>query len=75
MSSTCLYYASIHQNRLEPSPTQEDDGQNIAILPFSKPLNDWHCAAYKWKYCNVRLMHASCGIQWNSYCIYSEEIF
>ena len=44
MSSTSLLYASIHQNRLEPSPMHVEGGQNIDILAFSKHFYDGHCA-------------------------------
>ena len=46
-SRNCLWYVSVHQNCLEPSPKHVEDVQNIEILSFLKTFYDRHCAPYK----------------------------
>ena len=49
-SRNCLWYVSVHQNYLEPSPNHVEHVQNIDILSFLKTFYDRHCAPYKWNY-------------------------
>ena len=46
-SRNCLWYVSLHQNFLEPSPNHMENVQNIDILSFLKTFYDRHCAPYK----------------------------
>ena len=49
-SRNCLWYVSVHQNSLEPSPNHVEDVQNIEILSFLKTFYHRHCAPYKWNF-------------------------
>ena len=56
-SRNCLLYARIRRNRLEPSPIQVEDGQNIDVLSFPKHFHDRQSAPYKWNKTSVARTH------------------